>query len=131
VVKRDARQYATVLMLALSAVLGLLLPPEHVHRAEADHHGTIHRHYQAHQSHQRQASIDHDEDTDPLWLASVGAVGRRIELPRADWTVLPQSIAIVAVQRPEVGALSVVPIPIHDPPHVQSAGLRAPPESRL
>jgi hypothetical protein len=120
-----------VLLLALSAAVGLLLPPEHVHRADADHHGTIHRHYEAHQSHQAQASIDHDEDTDPLWLASVGTPGRRIELPGTDWTVVPQSVAILTAQRPEVGALSVIPIPIHDPPHVPFAGLRAPPESRL
>jgi hypothetical protein len=111
------------LLVSSSLCLGALLPPEHVHEADADHPASlVHRHFEAHRD--EGVRFDHD-DGRIVWL-------NEIALARPVFHFIPAvetPHALVATRQPSTRWISrraarfVLP---HGPPH-PTYGLRAPP----
>jgi len=108
-------------------VLGAL-PAEHVHATSLDHSHKIHRHFEAHHSHEADAPVRFtDREHDTQWLTAFFTSRERL-VPTAPANV---TAAPVTPELPaDPGARPVLPLiapSTHDPPWIDGLELRGPP----
>lgn len=120
------RRVAGLALIPWLAVSGMI-PPEHVHEADADHPSAItHRHFEAHDH--EDIELCHGEGR-VVWLDNAAVEHARIDV------FVPLAVLTVtfAAVRPGTSSLAVMTLdaaPPHGPPR-SNASLRAPPTSRL
>jgi hypothetical protein len=120
------RKVAGLALISWLAVSGLV-PPEHVHEADADHPSAItHRHFEAHDH--EGTEISHGEGR-VVWLDDVAVEHARIQASVA-LAVLTVTFDAVPPVRPSMAVLTLDAAPPHGPPR-STASLRAPPASHL
>lgn len=108
------------------AVSGMV-PPEHVHEADADHASAItHRHFAAHDH--EGTEISHSEGR-VVWLDSVAVEHPRIQVSVV-LAVLTVTFDGIPPVTPSMAVLTLDAAPPHGPPRA-TASLRAPPACRL
>ena len=116
------RQILGLALVPWLAVSGLV-PPEHIHEADADHpHAVAHRHFAAH---------DHDAtelsggDGRVVWLDSVPVEQARFPTTVAI-ALLPATFEVVRPTAPTIAVSTLDAAPPHGPPR-STLSLRAPP----
>lgn len=120
------RKVAGLALIPWLAVSGMV-PPEHVHEADADHPSAItHRHLEAH-DHQG-TEISHGEGS-VVWLANVAIEHARVQVSVA-LAVPGVTFDAVPPVTPSMAVLTLDAAPPHGPPR-SPASLRAPPASHL
>jgi len=114
---------ALVPWLALSG----MIPPEHVHEADADHPRAItHRHFEAHDH--EGTEMSHGEGR-VVWLDNVAVEHGRIQVCVA-LVVLTVTFDTVPPPTPSMAVMTLDAAPPHGPPR-SAASLRAPPAFHL
>ena len=120
------RQILGLALVPWLAVSGLV-PPEHVHEADADHPQAVaHRHFAPHDH--DGAELSHDEGR-VLWFDSVAVEHARFPTTVAI-ALLPATFEAVPVTAPTMAVLTLDGAPPHGPPR-STTSLRAPPSSNL
>lgn len=116
------------------AVLGIvslpLLPSEHVH-ADAHHSdghtSGIHRHFEPHHPGDAGTGVEHHEEGEARWLASVFITPEPPSLADSSGQFVAGSIPILTSPQTSRGAPPPIQVSVHDPPWMLAHGLRAPP----
>ena len=120
------RQILGLTLVPWLAVSGLI-PPEHVHEADADHPQAIaHRHFAAHDH--DGAEVSHGEGA-VIWFDSVAIEHARFPTTVAI-AILPATFEAVPATAQTMVLLTLDAAPPHGPPR-STVSLRAPPSSCL
>ena len=120
----------TATVAALSLAVLAALPAEHIH-TRADHYRddatVIHRHFEAHHSPERTATLEHqDDDHDVRWIASP-FTGREKSVSSRPPGLVVTALAAMAPQPISAEFFVSAAESAHDPPWASAPTLRGPP----
>jgi hypothetical protein len=118
------RRVAWVALVSSLALSGII-PPEHVHEADADHPSAItHRHFEAHDHEGTEVS---DGEGGVVWLDNVAVEHARIQVS-VTRTVLAVTVDAIPPATASMAVQVLDAAPPHGPPRA-TAPVRAPPAS--